>query len=188
MRAGSKLRVGYLSSMEDLKGWADLLTVSQRVEYPLKEIEFHFYGGSGVGEDTDSIRSLFESCDGANKVYWHGAVSGSAKSKAFLGMDIFCLPSHTEAFPLVILEAMSYSLPIIASNVGAISDAVDSCRGGWLYRAGDRDDLKHVLEEALEQLDKWESMGEYNRSKFEEEYAMEKFSSRWHQFIVDVVN
>ena len=46
--------------------------------------------------------------------------------------NVFCLPSLYEAFPLVILEAMSAGLPVVASNVGAIPEIINDRKNGLL--------------------------------------------------------
>lgn len=52
--------------------------------------------------------------------------SGAEKWKYFNEADIFLFPSHTEGFPNVLLEAMCFGLPIIATNVGNIREMI-----GW---------------------------------------------------------
>ena len=39
-------------------------------------------------------------------------------------MDVFCLPSHREGFPNVVLEAASLRLPVVANGIPGIVDAV----------------------------------------------------------------
>jgi glycosyltransferase involved in cell wall biosynthesis len=73
---------------------------------------------------------------------------GLAPSVLFLGsrndvprllaaMDLFTLTSHNEANPMSILEAMSVGLPIVATDVGSIHDAVTDGETGYLAPAGD---------------------------------------------------
>jgi glycosyltransferase involved in cell wall biosynthesis len=59
--------------------------------------------------------------------------------------DIFVLPSHTEAFPNAVLEAMCSGLPTIASSVGGLVELVDDGRTGLLVRSGDPRALAHSI-------------------------------------------
>lgn len=46
--------------------------------------------------------------------------------------DLFILPSNYEGLPISIIEAMSFSLPIVASNVGGISELVKDDKNGYV--------------------------------------------------------
>jgi glycosyltransferase involved in cell wall biosynthesis len=59
--------------------------------------------------------------------------------------DIFVLPSHTEAFPNAVLEAMCAGLPIIASGVGGLRELIDDGRTGLLVPSGDPRALAHSV-------------------------------------------
>jgi len=59
--------------------------------------------------------------------------------------DLFVLPSHTEAFPNAVLEAMCAGLPIIASGVGGLLELIDDGRTGLLVRPGDPRALAHSV-------------------------------------------
>ena len=63
--------------------------------------------------------------------YW-GKKYGADKDFFFNNSDIFVLPSYTEAFPLTILEAMQWGIPVVASNVGGISIEVIDGETGFL--------------------------------------------------------
>ncbi len=66
------------------------------------------------------------------------------------GADVFVHPSWSEAFPYVILEAMSVGLAIVASDVGGIEEALVDGESGMLVPAGDERSLAGALCSLLE--------------------------------------
>lgn len=94
-----------------------------------------------VGKASKKCEQLIESRIASNKVGDKICLAGLKRDveleEIFKQADIFVFPSHMEGFPNVILEAMSYGLPIIASDVGNIREMIgyDSCEpAGLLLR------------------------------------------------------
>ncbi len=54
----------------------------------------------------------------------------------FAALDVFIMPSRSEAWGLAALEAMAHGVPVIASNIGGLAEIVDP-GSGWLVPAGD---------------------------------------------------
>lgn len=71
----------------------------------------------------------------AAQVHWRGWSSGPGN--AFPQLDVICVPSETEAFPLVIVEAMAAGVPVIAAAVCSVPDMLDHGRAGVLVDPGD---------------------------------------------------
>ena len=67
-----------------------------------------------------------------NRVRFLGSLEGRDKALAFATAHILVVPSWTEAFPLVIPEAMAAGLPVVASAVGAIPHFVKDGEDGFL--------------------------------------------------------
>lgn len=84
--------------------------------------------------------------------------------------DIFVLPSRMEALPLSILEAMLARLPVVASDVGSVSEAVLEDETGLLFPSGDLDALVAALGRLLADSALRQQMG--NRAR---EIALERF-------------
>lgn len=64
------------------------------------------------------------------------------------GLDVFCLPSLNEGLPRAVLEAQAAGLPVVATRVGALADAVCPATGR-LVPSGDVEALARALREVL---------------------------------------
>jgi glycosyltransferase involved in cell wall biosynthesis len=64
----------------------------------------------------------------ADRVHWRGRSSGP--DHAFAEIDVLCVPSGFEAFPLVMVEAMARGVPVMAAVSGAIPEMLDDGRAG----------------------------------------------------------
>ena len=61
--------------------------------------------------------------------------------KVMAQSKIFCHPSEIEGFVIVIVEAMALGIPVVASNIPAISEITKGGKGALLFVPGDREDL-----------------------------------------------
>jgi glycosyltransferase involved in cell wall biosynthesis len=63
--------------------------------------------------------------------------------------DIFVLPSRWEGFPLTVLEAMRAGLPVVASDVGGVAEAVIDGYTGYLFAPNDGQALRTRIDKLL---------------------------------------
>jgi len=68
---------------------------------------------------------------GATTIIYHGFVSGEEKNRLFLEADCFCFPTYywAESFPLALLEAMAWGLPIISTKWRSIPEMLPAGHG-----------------------------------------------------------
>jgi len=178
-----RLRVAYLSVMDIEKGWKDLLEAAQFLCARRSDIEFHFYGNAAGQADADELRALFEQLPEADRIHWHGPAWGENKWRALADADLYCFPSHTEQFPIAVLEAMASGLPVIATRVGAIEDAVITGQGGWLVDVYSPGQIAEALEDALSDPSRLAAFGQFNRRRYESLFTRDKFGRRWEAFL-----
>lgn len=103
------------------------------------------------------------------------------------GVDVFVLASESEMFPISILEAMRAGVPVIASDVGGIREAVLPGKTGVLVPPGSVTALTQAIEEAVEQRSYWRGMGRQGRQTFEEQFRIRTMADRIQQLYVDIL-
>jgi glycosyltransferase involved in cell wall biosynthesis len=126
-------------------------------------LEFHFIGAVSAPSDIKNQPLIF-----------HGEIRDENKIKAILDQSHgLLIPSLSEGMPTVILEAMSRGLPILASDVGAVNEQVNT-ENGILFPAGSKQELGKALEEFLNWNEAtWKSKSERSRERFLSSYTWE---------------
>lgn len=92
--------------------------------------------------------------------------------------DVFVLASKTETLPISILEAMRAGLPVIASDVGGVSEEVVDGETGVLVTPGSVEELSAALRRLLADKALRISMGRAGRRRFEELFRADKMIER----------
>jgi glycosyltransferase involved in cell wall biosynthesis len=125
---------------------------------------------AGEGPERDRLASLAAELGIADRVALVGHVSDVP---AFLQqVDIFALPSLSEAHPNALLEAMATGLPCVASSVGGAAEVLGGGRLGRLVDPSDRAGLAAALAELARDAALRRTLGEASRLHVAEHYAM----------------
>lgn len=105
--------------------------------------------GNMAGEPDYFLRlsKIVKDLDLQKRVIFHGHISDKAGLAQFYQQaDIFVLSSLMEGFGIVLLEAMSFGLPIIATKVGAISELIKDGLNGLLVPPADPSALAKAID------------------------------------------
>jgi glycosyltransferase involved in cell wall biosynthesis len=87
------------------------------------------------------------------------------------GLDLFVLPSRFEGFPLAILEAMLACLPVVATDVGSVAEAVIDGETGLLVPPEDPEALAASISELLADPERRRRMGAAGRRRVLEHFS-----------------
>jgi len=102
----------------------------------------------GDGELRPELEKMIREKGLERKVFLLGQIPDAYR--LLPAFDVFVLPSVKEGFPWALIEAMSAKLPVIATEVGAVTEIVDDHKNGLLVKpkdpAGLADKIKEVLE------------------------------------------
>ena len=142
LKQNRKLKICIIAKLHKNKGhfWA-LKTILQNYSR-LKNLELHIIG---EGPEEDRLKKLKEQYQTKIPIIFHGFVNDPCK--LIKQMDIAFLPSLGEGIPLSLLEAMSFSLPCIATNVGGIPEIITHNKNGILIESKDENGLIKALNE-----------------------------------------
>lgn len=179
----------FLSNMMQEKGVVDLLEACSLLQQRKVMFECHFIGAwSDI--TADFFNSKLLELHLKDSVFPHGKKYGDDKLKYFKNSDVFVFPTyyHNECFPLVLLEAMQQSLPIISTPEGGITDLVAQGTTGFLVPQKNVKELAEHLQLLVENRSLREQLGKAGRERFEELYTLSTFENRLCSILDDTID
>jgi glycosyltransferase involved in cell wall biosynthesis len=127
----------------------------------------------GDGPDRPAVEELTAQLGLAGRVRLEGERRDVAELLA--ASDVFVLSSWSEGLPVSVLEAMAAGLPVVASDVGGVSELVLDGETGILVRPGDPDRLAEALGGLLSDPDRRRLLGEAGRARAERLFDLGRF-------------
>ena len=178
-------RILWLTNMMRTKGLLEFIDALKILKDKGIDFKTDFVGGITPEITLNEIQEKVKENGLSDCAEYHGEKYGDEKQRFWQFADIFVLPSYTEAFPLSILEAMQYGIPVVATNVGGVSDVIENGKNGLLI-GGDKPIIDHCLSpepnelaDAIEFLilnpHKREAMGENSKRKYQEFFILDVF-------------
>lgn len=141
---------------------------------------------SGSGSLKENLIETATTTSLKDSVIFTGYVPENLKSSYYRAADIFVLPSLSEAFPLTLLEAGAAGLPIIATDVGGISDILHDGINGYIAKTGDSEDLADKILSLLGDDELREEMGKKGQM-LAKQYSWEKVTEETEKVYLDLI-
>jgi len=108
--------------------------------------------------------------------------------KIMASADVFVLPSEKEAFGLVLLEAMTAKLPIIASNVGGIPEIIEDGVNGDLVDASNHDIMAEKILELFNNNFKVREYTEAGYAKLQSQFDAKSMAKKYEDIYDQIIN
>ena len=170
----------FIANIEPRKG----LDVLIKALSLIKDITFHLdvVGRHDINvKYFQQIQKLINQYGLESKIQFHGQKTGTALKELFQKADIFVFPSRQETFGIVLLEAISFGLPIVASVIPSTCELIKDNENGILFPVNDSKGLADALRTLLTnpELRKRLAKANLERSKLilsEEEVATQVFN------------
>ncbi len=102
-----------------------------------------------------------------------GFISDQDKRDLLAACDVFAMPSRTDSFGIVYLEAWLYEKPVIGADAGGVPEVIDADQNGFLVKFGDVETLAARILQLLDDPELARKFGENGRAKVLRELTWE---------------
>jgi teichuronic acid biosynthesis glycosyltransferase TuaC len=116
----------YVGHLAEHKGVLDLASAFQLLHRQSPECEVAFIG---EGRCAEEIRSQLRSAGIESRLHMPGPLPAEEIARWMSASDVFCLPSHTEGCPNVVIEALACGRPVVGTRVGGTPELIDEQSG-----------------------------------------------------------
>lgn len=175
------LRLVCVGRLSREKGQLLLIEAAHRLAR--KGINFHLVL-VGDGEMRSEIAALIAKHGVEKQVRITGWISSDQVRDEILAARGLVLPSFSEGLSVAIMEAMALRRPVLTTYVGGIPELVQPGENGWLFPAGDVDELAAAIEDFLSRsADELRIMGEAAHARVLERHSIDIEAAKLAGFI-----
>jgi glycosyltransferase involved in cell wall biosynthesis len=167
----------YVGRIVPVKGLHVLIESLRYVKEPVHLAIVGPVGNFGYYEDIQKCIEK-ENQKGKHKITYLGNIPQEEVIKWYQKAAIFVLPSFWEAFPVVMLEALSCETPIIATPVGGVAEVIRNFKNGVLVPVGDAQKLANAIQYLLDNEDIRIGLGQSGRKMVIRDFSIEALTKR----------
>lgn len=129
----------FTGTLNRRKGYEDLIIAFSKISNKFNDWKLVLAGNGELRQANKLIKNL--NLD--NKIILKGWISGVEMHELYHNSSIFCLPSYAEGFPMSVLDAWAYGLPVITTPVGGLPDIIEHGENALVFTPGD---IKKLIE------------------------------------------
>jgi glycosyltransferase involved in cell wall biosynthesis len=169
-----------------LHPWKDHTTFLRAARIVINEMPRAKFLVIGDGATRTELMSLCSTMRITPNVHFTG--SRHDVGRLLCAIDVFVLSSHSEAFPISVLEAMACARPAVCTDVGGVREIVSHGKTGYLVPQNDPQQLAARLLTLLSNPQTAHRMGRAGRDRVEAEFSLERTIAAAEQAIGAVVS
>lgn len=169
--ANDKFHVVFLGQLGKRKGTYDLIEAFESMNQENRKKYLVFLAGDGEIEQCRKLITSYRMNDIFQVMGWIGI---QKKKELLSRANVLVLPSYFESFGIVLLEAMSYGIPVICSNGGFMKEIVRNGVDGMVVNCGRPDEILTALETLENNPQLCSQYGQNGRKRVQELYSEDK--------------
>jgi glycosyltransferase involved in cell wall biosynthesis len=152
--------VGFVGTLNRSKGLDVLLSAAELLAAQRRPVRFAVAGDGPLRKELEEAAISAEL-----RIALLGRLPTADVPCFLAAIDVLAVPSYDEGLPRVVLEAMAMRVPVVASDVGGIPDAIEHETNGLLVPVGDANALASALSRVLDDPALASGLGDAGRSR-----------------------
>jgi glycosyltransferase involved in cell wall biosynthesis len=164
----SQIDILQIGSLLKLKGHDLLLEAIAKLIIDKQDVRLFI---AGDGPELEALTAQAKKLNIADRVYFLGRISNP--KILYTSVDLMVLPSRSEAFPLVLLEAAYFAVPVIATRIGGIPEIIIDGVTGKLIEPDSRDALVDAIKEFIDNPFAARSLAEKSNQQYHQLFQLD---------------
>ncbi|OUN99904.1 glycosyltransferase family 4 protein [Bacteroides clarus] len=156
----SKKYILFAGTLYHRKGFDTLIKAFGKIANEYKNWKIILAGNPKEEKDKELMSKLPKQLNIEKQIEYPGWVVGEQKEELFKNASIFCLASSAEGFPMAVLDAWAYGVPVICTPVGGLPDIVRNEENALIFDYGDVDTLAVQLKKLINNKALWKKIEE----------------------------
>lgn len=175
VKPNEPFKILYAGRIEESKGLRELLIAC-------KDLQDVFVNIVGDGSFLEELKTLSRQYKMSQKVLFYGKLPFEKLVEMYACNDVFVLPTkRVEGLPMTLVEACFAGIPIIATDMGGIKDAVTDGKNGFLLAKADVGLLKRKILELSSDRTLAQKLGLNGKMKAEKEFGIERMIDKYEK-------
>jgi len=176
------LRVVAVARVDPVKDLISMIKAAKMITEKMQNVTFHVYGSVTVPEYYEECLEFVKQSGLEGVFVFEGNTNDTPT--AYASADVIALSSITEAFPYSVVEAMMMGKPVVATDVGGISEALGDI--GFLVTPGKPEELAKAVLELLENKSLREYFGVKGRERALELFDIDSAVANYYNSYVEL--
>lgn len=170
------VKIIFLSNLIPTKGPETFLLLAKDLCSQENSVRFVLAGQAASEDYLAQLHAFVRKEDLQEFVEIPGPLYDQAKTDLFEQSDVFVLPTNKDVFPLVILEAMQWGLPVVSSPLGAIPEIIRDGENGYIVEPTNKGLLAERVLELVRNKALRQRMGAAGKKIFREQYSLRAYN------------
>lgn len=181
-------RLLYVGVLCESKGLLVLLEACATLKKHGVSFRLDLVGAPQPAEFARVLTETVDACGLADEVAFRGVQSGDEKWRIYGEATVFCFPTffESETFPVVLLEAMQFELPVVATSWRGIPSIVEDGHTGYLVPPHDAASMADRIETLIGSPDLAADMGRSGRRRFLRDFTIDAFRRNMESAIASI--
>ncbi|MCP4150711.1 MAG: glycosyltransferase [bacterium] len=180
----------YVGAVKETKGITVLIEACRILKERGLEFELKVVGQFESDEYRETVTAKVKEYELESRIAFDGVLTGGKKFQRFANADIFCYPTYfeSETFGIVLLEAMQFALPVVATRWRGVQSVVSDGETGYLTPIKDSTAFADKLQTLLENPDLRNKMKKKSKETFKKKYTIKEFHKNMEKVFLETGN